>query len=133
MPTERASIKDTKLREKLYEKDIKIWSKQESLYRQNKSSMFSIVLGQCSEAMRAKLESETDYKAISTSIDVIKLLKLIRNVAFAYESKRYPFLAVHTAIKTLYNNYQKTYTGSNSYMESFQNLVQVVDNCGGNF
>ena len=108
MPKEQSTIKDTKLRDKLYEKDIEIWSKRESLYRQNKSSMFSIVSGQCSEAMKAKLESEADNETISTKSDVINLLKLIRNVAFAYESKRCSFLPVHTAIKSMYGNYQKT-------------------------
>ena len=133
MAKEQVTIKDNKLREKLYKKDIKIWSKRESLYRQNKSSMFSIVLGQCSEAMKVKLESETDYKKISSKSDVIKLLKMIRNVAFAFESKRYPLLAVHTEIKGLYGNYQKSYMGCDSYMESFQNLVQVIEHCGGDF
>ena len=113
MPTERSSITVDWIREKIFEKDIEIWSKRESTYRQNKSSMFSVVLGQCSEAMRAKLESETSFKNILNDSDVIKLLELIRNIAFAYKSKRYPYLAVYTSVKTLYSYYQ--HHGSTHY------------------
>ena len=46
LPIERPMILNDKLRAKLYEKDIEIWSKRESLYRQKKSSMYSVALGQ---------------------------------------------------------------------------------------
>ena len=98
MPTERTSITNDRLREKLFEKDIETWAKRESIYRQNKASLYSIVLGQCTEAMKAKLESDSGYETISGDSDVIELLKLIRSIAFAYESKRYPYLAVFTGI-----------------------------------
>ena len=133
MPSERTSITEVKIREKLFEKDIENWAKRESVYRQNKASLYSIVLGQCSEAMRSKLESDSTYDGISGSSDVIELLKLIRNIAFAYESKRYPYLAVFTGIKSLYGNYQRSYTTVDNYLESFTNLVQVIEHCGGNF
>ena len=133
MPTVRANITDTTLQGKLYDKCIKIWSKRESLYRQNKAAMFSIVLGQCTEAMKSNLESESTYETIANNSDVIELLKLIRNVEFSYDSKRYPYLAMYTAMKGVYGNYQKNYTNFDAYLESFQNLVSVVEHCGGNF
>ena len=111
MPTERTSITDIKIRENIFEKYIEIWSKRELIYRQNKSSMFSVVLGQSLEAMRSKLESESTFETISNKSNVIKLLELIHNIVFAYESKRYPYLAVYTAMKTLYGNYQRNYMG----------------------
>ena len=94
--------------------------------------MFSVVLGQCSEAMMAKLESEKDYEKISEDSNVIKLFKLIRNVAYVYKSKRYTYLAVFSAMITFYSNYQRSYTGNDSYIETFQNLIQVVYHCKGN-
>ena len=132
IPTER-SITDTTLKAKLYEKDIEIWSKRESLYRQNKSSLYSVALGQCSEGMRAKLEADSTFEGINTGSDLIELLKLIRKVSFAYESKKYPYLAAYNSIRSLYGNYQKNYSSVDSYLETFQNLVQVSDHCGGNF
>ena len=114
MPIERVAITQDKLRVKLYKKYFEIWSKRESLYRQNKSLSFLVVLGQCSEAMKAKLEAESSFEAVSNNSNVIKLLKLIRNIYFAYKSKRYPYLAVYTAIKAIYGNFQRNYTCSDS-------------------
>ena len=133
MPTERTSITNNTLQNKLYERDIKIWSNHESLYCQNKSSIFSIALGQYSEAMKAKLESSTNYETINDDSDLIGLLKLIRDVSYEYESKQYPYLSVYNAVRLLYGNYQKNYMTVNNYLESFQNIHQVVDHCGGNF
>ena len=39
--------------------------KRESAYSTGKAMMYSIVIGQCTEAMKAKLEAEDDYKAIA--------------------------------------------------------------------
>ena len=64
MPTKRTNITITTLKAKLYKNDIEIWSKRESLYRQNKAAMYSVVLGQCTEAIKAKIEADTQYKSI---------------------------------------------------------------------
>lgn len=48
--------------------------------------MFSVVFRQCTEAMKSKLKSKVVFEVISKEGDVIKLLKLILNVAFKYES-----------------------------------------------
>ena len=71
MPDERLGITDLTLKAKLYEKDIEVWSKRESLYRQNKSSMYSIALGQCLEAMKVKLEASTQFELINDDSDLI--------------------------------------------------------------
>ena len=83
--------------------------------------------------MKEKLESDSGYEIILGDSNVIELLKLIRSIAFAYESKRYPYLAIFTGIKSLYGNYQQGYTTNDHYLESFTNLVQVIKHCGGNF
>ena len=119
MSAERLGITDSTLKAKLYEKYIEIWLKRELLYRQNKSSMYSIALGQCSEAMKAKLEASTQFEPINDDSDLIRLLKLIRDVSFAYEYKQYPYLSVYNGVRSLYSNYQKNYTSVDNYLESF--------------
>ena len=45
IPTVHANVTHVTLQGELYNKDLKIWSKRESLYQQNKAAFFSIVLG----------------------------------------------------------------------------------------
>ena len=55
----------------------------------------------------------------------------MRDIAFNYESDRYPFLAVHLALKNYYNHFQRFAIPSDSYLESFTNLEDVIKHCGG--
>ena len=84
--------------------------------------MYSVAIGQFSEAMTSKLEASTQFKSINDDSDLIRLLKLIRDVSFAYESKQYPYLSFFNAVRSLYANYQKNYMTSANYLESFQNI-----------
>ena len=66
----------------LLSKDLDIYIKRESIYRQNKAAIFPVALGQCTEAMKARLDSEDAYSNISETGGVVRLLKLIMGIAF---------------------------------------------------
>ena len=57
---------------------------------------------------------------------------MIRGIAFDYEPKRYPPLAVYSAVRSLYKHYQKAHVTNDTYLEAHQNLVDFIDHCGGN-
>ena len=52
---------------------IDLHIKRQNLYRQNKASMYSVVLGQCSKAMRAKLEGDHQFNVIKEDTEIIAL------------------------------------------------------------
>ena len=52
--------------------------------------------------MKIQLESEDKFESIETTSDIIKILKLDRYISYAYETKSYPFLAIHQALKHFY-------------------------------
>ena len=81
--------------------EMQIYIKRKSMYRQNRETIYSVVLGQSADAMKAKLESEASFKKISQDRDLVGLLKLMRDIAFNYESDRYPFLAVYLALNSI--------------------------------
>ena len=85
----------------LLAQEMQIYIKRKSMYRQNRETIYSVVLGQSTDAMKAKLESEASFKKISQDRDLVGLLKLMRDIAFNYESDRYPFLAVHLALNSI--------------------------------
>ena len=93
--------------------------------------MYSVILGQCTEAMRSKLEGDDTFAGISKARDAILLLKLLRQISFNYVAKTYPFLALHTALKNYYAHHQGFYTTCDTYQESYQNHQEVVEHCGG--
>ena len=58
------------------------------------------------EAMKNRLKGEKTYEDIDGDSDVIRLLLLIKSIAYSYESKSYPVLAIHTALRKFYTSHQ---------------------------
>ena len=82
--------------------------------------------------MNNRLEGEGIFEEIDKELDAIKLLKLIKIISYAYESKSYPFLYVKYAIEEFYESYQQTTTSCDSYMDSITHLHNVIVHCSGN-
>jgi hypothetical protein len=59
------------------------------------TSLYSLVWGQCTDAMQAKVEATSTFNAIFASNDGIELLKTIKQVSFNFQSQKYPAHAVH--------------------------------------
>ena len=60
-----------------------------------------------------------------------KLLSLLQEISYDYESQRYLYLAIHSALKTYYAQCQYANSTRDAYMESFNNLQEVVVHCKG--
>ncbi len=50
---------------------------------------YSLVYGQCSDALRAKLESINNQSTIAASADVLGLLRNIKSATFSFQSQKY--------------------------------------------
>ena len=129
IPTDRGTP-NTTFNSLMLGKDLDIYVKRLDQYNQNKSEMYSKVLGQCTDALRAKLEAVTNYVTYNVSGDVVSLLNLVRTLAYDYEAQRYPFLALHSSLKTFYGHSQKAHESNDQYRESFQAAKEVVEHCG---
>eukprot|EP00957_Ditylum_brightwellii_P072372 5500718-Ditylum_brightwellii.AAC.1 len=70
----------------IIQKEYDLYMKRKATYKQNKTRMHAVAYGQCSEAMRAKLESTDKYEAAAEASNVIQLLRLIKKIAYQYES-----------------------------------------------
>ena len=71
--------------------ELQLHTKRKHTYYDNRATIFHVVMGQCTYSMKAKLEAESSYDKIAKDRNVIELLKLMRDIAFNYESDRYPF------------------------------------------
>ena len=87
-------------------------------------------LGQCTEAMNNRLEGEETYKDIDGESDVIRLLLLIKSISYSYESKYYPVLAIHMALRKFYTSHKSSSSSCNKYFETMSNLRDVISYCG---
>ena len=66
-------------------KEIDAYVKRSQQYHQKKAKIYSVALGQCTEATNNQIEGEETYKDIDGESDFIRLLLLIKIIAYSYE------------------------------------------------
>ena len=132
MPTKRTvtTTLDTDTVNMIYKTKIDSYIKRHNVYRQNKSSMYAIVFGQCAKSMRAKVEGNATFETIKSNSDVIALLRLIRDFSHDIQSDRNPFVAQFMAIKNFVNLRQSFYMTNDQYLEAFTKNLQVLSHSG---
>jgi hypothetical protein len=95
--------------------------------------VYSVILGQCSEGVRAKIESEANHESLQDSGDPIGLLQNIQNVMLNHRTSKYMPHAIHESIRSLYNCVQGEHTDVPDYYKNFKSRLDVVVYNGGAF
>ena len=83
------------------------------------------------EAMKNRLEVEETYEDIDGDSDIIRLLLLTKSITYSYESKSYPVLAIHMALRKFYTSHQSSSSSCDKYFETVSNLRDVISHCDG--
>ena len=93
--------------------------------------IYALILGQCSPAMKDRMESTPGYAAINAKSDPIELLKLIRDNMYRKVVTRKPVHALLDAESDLFALRQEQNQSVSSYYEKFKEFVAVCKNHGG--
>ncbi len=105
-------------------------SRQEKL-EDNLRSIYSLVWGQCSNEMQAKLQALDGYDNADKNCDCIWLLTQIKGVMFKFEGQKEIFHAHVEARSRLETLKQKDSETTNSFLEQFQATVEAFEHYGG--
>ena len=65
-------------------------------------SVYSLIYGQCSDGVRAKIESCVDHVVVTENSDPVGLLKNIKSVMFQFQATKYETLSIIECKKRLY-------------------------------
>ena len=92
----------TRTEERLWEKRVDEVVKRETHLEENLKTLYSLVWGQCTEAMRAKVRALPQFGTMSATANSIELLECIKSQAFSYQSQKYKPQSLHEAKRRLY-------------------------------
>ena len=81
---------------------------------------YSLVLGQCTELLRAKLKQSTDWATVSIAFDVLGLTRLIKAIVFKFDDQKFLPVSLHQAKQNFYNLRQGAMTNA-EYLEKYNN------------
>mmetsp|Transcript_26895 Transcript_26895/g.38143 ORF Transcript_26895/g.38143 Transcript_26895/m.38143 type:complete len:435 (+) Transcript_26895:354-1658(+) len=112
---------------------IEIWKLQqkEAHARRNDrqdviNAAYSIVRKQCSEALWNRVESHKRYAIVQANMDVIELLKLIRNALYTGATTRNSCVSTQDALIKLFTFKQSKPMQNADYLKKFKELTELV-------
>jgi hypothetical protein len=91
----------------LYENAIKRYLLKEEQFKENLVKLFSTIWGQCTENLKAKLESLSNWLDIKEKKKAIQLLIEIKNIIFMFEDQSYEMHSLFKANESVYLIKQK--------------------------
>jgi hypothetical protein len=95
--------------------------------------LFATIWGQCTENLKAKLESLKDWLTIKTEKKAIRLLIEIKNIIFMFEDQSYPMHSLLKANESVYLIKQKEDESITKYYERFMDAVETAEQYGACF
>ena len=87
----------------LARQEVALYVKRKATLDTNIQKAYSLILGQCTDAMKNKLCGSTEWDRINRSQDALLLLEEIRSIIFRFEDQKYPVLSLHNAKCAFYN------------------------------
>ena len=83
--------------ELIFREEVKQFVNQVAALKGNLAAIWSVAIDQCTETMKAKLESLKEYKEKHTASDCDWLLKSILSITLQFDKRRYNHLAIMDA------------------------------------
>ena len=117
--------------DEIFKQEINNYVRRKNQLSANVQQAYSLVLGQCTEMMKNKLQSSTNWENISRKQDVISLLEEIKAITFCFEHQKYQILSIFNAKSSFYTFRQGSMTNI-AYLQSFSNLAEIATSLGGN-
>jgi len=122
--TEKASA----VKKLLWETKVKTHFKRITEQEKNVAALYAVVWGQCSHAMKAKIQSLPDYDTKGAlNCDVSWLLKEIKGVTHRFEGNRNVYISLDDARVNFYTYKQDENENIHNYLKNFQALTNLTN------
>jgi hypothetical protein len=117
----------------IYEITInRVISREEKL-QDNLAKTFALVWGQCTNSLKAKLESLTEWTTIHRDKDALTLITEIKNIIYRFEDQSYLMHSLFRANELVYLIKQEEDETNVKYYERFCNMVEAAEQYGASF
>ena len=108
--------------------NYKAREEQMLVYEGFRSSLFSLLLGQCTPLLRDKLRAKSEYQPIQDKRDGVALLKLIKATTFTYDSNRlYTAVSRDRLKEEFFSLRRKNNQTIQAYYEVFRAKYKVLE------
>jgi hypothetical protein len=117
----------TKTEEMIYTEEVKEYVKRARTLKSNMATVYAVVWGQCSEAMKAKVKSLAGYKEKAEANDCYWLLKQIKAVTLQFDEKCNVFISLLDARTSFLNCKQHQGQSADDYLETLRGWADTIE------
>jgi hypothetical protein len=104
---------------------------REDRFDEDLKKVRSLIWGQCTELLRAKLQAKDGHDQMTTECDTIELLKSIKDCVFKFSDQKKAAHSLHEALRKFHNGHQERSSNAQDHHQRFKNHVEVAEHCGG--
>jgi hypothetical protein len=122
-PADDAESIDTRI----FKKEVDAYVKGKAKYTENSRKLFSLILGQCTKYLMAKLKALTEYLGMKEDFNVFNLIKDIKGITYNFEESVYYMEALHDSKIRLFMLRQGKDVTNDKFLELFQTRMSVVE------
>jgi hypothetical protein len=97
----------------------------------NQLKLFTVILLQCSQSVKMKLESTDGYEGAKTINDCAWVIKTLKNICHKFEHTENRFVALTNAKAAIFNYRQGPNQSVSEYFEAFKELISILESYGG--
>jgi hypothetical protein len=108
----------------------KVLAKEEK-YKVEKAKLFRLIVGQCNQAMRNKIEAMPDYKKLEKEVNFVELLKRMKEIVDGTDNTQYQFWKMQAQLAKLVFMKQEPGESVGSYQKRFEDQVEAVESVFG--
>jgi hypothetical protein len=108
----------------------KVLAKEER-YKIEKAKAFRLIIGQCSQAMRNKVEALPDFKSLQKNVDIVQLLKRMKELVDGTDHTQYQFWKMQAQLAKLVFIKQEANESVAHYSARFLDQVEATEQVFG--
>jgi hypothetical protein len=96
----------------------------------NRGKVYTLTLGQCTQALKDKLKEDSNWESIASAYDIIGLLQLIEKYVLKQTESHYPYLAVQEEMQSMLNFSQGEDMSLGMFYKNITTRIAITD-CAG--
>jgi Zinc knuckle len=116
-----------------YKSELAEYQRSMRVYKKNKGMVFSIILGQCTEVVKSKLDLDAEFDELENTDDVVGFLKKLRTMTFSSEGIQHPYWSLQEVMRRLTGINQGPDEAVTNYHQRFLATTAVVEAQWGSY
>ena len=106
--------------------EVQKFVERKQKYTNNMHKAYALILGQCTKALKGKLESRKDWEN-GIKNNAINLLKALKEITYNYQDNKYPMESIYFAIKNVFTMKQEEQESIAQYTKRFNNCKDIME------